>query len=108
MLSYYLRVARTSHWLLEFNIEHELNSWQFLVTFSEISIVLIIVKVIEESNPLNMAALSETKEQIGDNTDTSHLNDLSTSNCFDYNYKLVWRFWIERDFDLALCLPFLV
>ena len=59
----HLRVARAScHWLLNLNIEHKLNSGEFLIAFSEIAIVLIIVKVIEESNPLHMATLTKSKE----------------------------------------------
>ena len=58
----HLRVACAGHRLLNLNIEHKLNSGKLLITFSEISIVLIIVKVIEESNPLHMATLTKSKE----------------------------------------------
>jgi len=54
----HLRVGCASHRLLNLDIEHKLNSGKLLITFSEISIVLIIVKVIEESNPLDMATLT--------------------------------------------------
>ena len=103
-----LRIARTSHRFLNFDIEHKLNSGQFFVTFSEIAIVLVIIKMIEESNPLNMATLTEGKEQIGDDTDASHLHNLSTANCLHHDNQLVWRLWIERDFDLTLHLASLV
>jgi hypothetical protein len=101
----HLRVARAScHWLLNLNIEHKLNSREFLIAFSEIAIVLIIVKVIEESYPLHMAALTKSKEQIWEDTNTTHLHYLLTPDCLDYDYQFVWGFRIERDFYLALCL----
>ena len=100
----YLRVAGTSHWLLNLNIEHKLNSGKFLITFSEITIVFIIVKMIEESNPLNLTTLTKAKEQIWDDTNTSNLHDLSTADRFYHNNQFVWRFRIERDFNLTLSL----
>jgi hypothetical protein len=72
----HLRVACASHWLLNFDIEHKLNSGKFLIAFSEITIVLIIVKMIEESNPLDMATLTKAKEQIWDNTYAAHFHYL--------------------------------
>ena len=104
-----LRIARTSHRFLNFDIEHKLNSGELFITFSEITtIVLVIIEVIKESNPLNMATLTEGKEQIGVDTDASHLHNLSTANCLHYDNQLVWRLWIERDFDLTLHLASLV
>jgi hypothetical protein len=101
----HLRVASAScHWLLNLNIEHKLNPREFLIAFSEIAIVLIIVKVIEESNPLDVAALTKSKEQIWEDANTAHLDYLLTADCLDNNNQFVWRFWIERDFYLTLCL----
>ena len=79
----YLRVACASHRLLNLDIEHKLNSGKFLVAFSEIAIVLIIVEMVEESNPLDMATLTKAKEQIWDDTYAAHLHDLSTADCLD-------------------------
>jgi hypothetical protein len=101
----HLRVARASHhWLLNLNIEHKLNPREFLIAFSEIAIVLIIVKVIEESYPLHMATLTKSKEQIWEDTNTAHLDYLLTADCLDNDYQFVWGFRIERDFYLTLCL----
>jgi hypothetical protein len=83
----HLRVASASrHWLLNLNIEHKLNPREFLIAFSEIPIVLIIVKVIEESNPLHMATLTKSKEQIWEDANTTHLYYLLTADCLDYDY----------------------
>ena len=60
--------------------------------------------MIEESNPLNMTTLTKAKEQIWDDTNTSNLHDLSTADRFYHNNQFVWRFRIERDFNLTLSL----
>jgi hypothetical protein len=100
-----LRVASASrHWLLNLNIEHKLNPREFLIAFSEIPIVLIIVKVIKESNPLDVAALTKSKEQIWEDANTAHFYYLLTADCLDYDNQFVWGFRIERDFYLTLSL----
>ena len=79
----HLRVACAGHRLLNLDIEHKLNSGKLLITFSEIAIVLIIVKMIEESNPLDMATLAKAEEQIWHDTYAAHLHGLSAAHCFD-------------------------
>jgi len=39
--------------------------------------------MIEESNPLDMATLTKTKEQIWHDTYAAHLHDLSAAHCLD-------------------------
>lgn len=102
----HLRVAGASrHWLLNLNIEHKLNPGEFLIAFSEIAIILIIIKVIEESNPLHMATLTKRKEQIWQDANTTHFYYLLTADCLDYDNQFVWGFRIKRDFYLTLSLP---
>ncbi len=98
----HLRVACASHRLLNLDIEHKLNSGKLLITFSEIAIVFVIVKMIEESNPLDMATLTKGKKQIWEDTNAAHLHNLTTADCLDHNYQFIWGFRIERDFNLTL------
>jgi hypothetical protein len=80
-----LRVACACHRLLNLDIEHKLNSGKLLIALSEISIVLVIVKMVEESNPLDVATLPTAKEQIWDDTDTANLHDLAAAHSLNHD-----------------------
>ena len=109
----YLRITCASYRLLNLvisylNIETDLNPGKFLICLSEISIILIVIKVIKQSNPLSKSALAQAKEYIGYEADAAHLDSLAAAHSLHDNDQLVRGFRVERDSDLALSLASLV
>ena len=77
--------------VLRLNMEIELSPWQFFIVFSHFSVVLIIVKMIEQSNPLailpKLINSSPEKDLLRD-ADAAHLNFVPAKTLHYYGHFL--------------------